>query len=290
MASEQTVQRLVVIQGPTEGKRYELRKGVVTIGADGGCTVRVQGGFVGNLHAVIERSDDGRWRLTNRSVNGTLVNQERIDTRTLNAGDVIQIGSDTLLVYEEDEPKRKARDAKAGKADRKPASARLGAIGNPLVVAGIAVYVGAIIAAAVWFTRVRGAEALDVLPASLAAEAIEHTRRCLGRIDPLSPGDKAVTGRDLDARAEPAARYFGLMALKAKSAPASERQPLIDAILGDLEGRLFRAWNLESQGRWNEASQVYDGITAALPDIRCGSAQLAVHRKKIVQANAQKKR
>ncbi len=64
-----------------------------SIGRGEGCTIRLLDGLVSKQHAEIVCSD-GRWTVHDLgSMNGTVVNGERIDTRELGEGDILSIGA-----------------------------------------------------------------------------------------------------------------------------------------------------------------------------------------------------
>jgi len=80
------------------GGRVVIGAGGVTIGADPGCEVAVEGRTVAGRHAAI-RERDGRHYLADLGAgSGTLLNGEllRSESRWLNSGDSIEIGGETL--------------------------------------------------------------------------------------------------------------------------------------------------------------------------------------------------
>ena len=65
----------------------------ITIGRDQGCTVEVNDDFMSRTHATMELTDDG-YRLADcNSRNGTFVNDQRITSQVLRAGDQIRVGN-----------------------------------------------------------------------------------------------------------------------------------------------------------------------------------------------------
>jgi len=91
--------RLVVSAGNQLGKSYLLKKGEYSIGSHKKCRVKIVGEFVSELHALIEKNDDGVWVLTNNSPNGTYVNQRQVDAIELDRFSVIQIGTDNSFEF-----------------------------------------------------------------------------------------------------------------------------------------------------------------------------------------------
>lgn len=88
---------LLVIQGPDQGRRYEIGAELLHIGRGGGNQIRIIDDEASRRHAVISQ-EHGRWRLDDLgSSNGTYVNGKPVQTRYLTGGDQIQIGRTILL-------------------------------------------------------------------------------------------------------------------------------------------------------------------------------------------------
>jgi signal transduction histidine kinase/pSer/pThr/pTyr-binding forkhead associated (FHA) protein len=89
---------LVVIQGPDEGKRFELSAPVIGVGRDTGNSIRLHDTEVSRRHAEFRRSDHGYLLVDLKSSNGTFVNGEAVQQAHLQSGDHIRIGQ-SVLVY-----------------------------------------------------------------------------------------------------------------------------------------------------------------------------------------------
>lgn len=88
---------LVIKKGPDAGERFSLAADVVTIGRDPGSYIFLNDITVSRRHARIERTGD-RFALSDvGSLNGTYVNDERIETYELDDGDRVQIGKFRLV-------------------------------------------------------------------------------------------------------------------------------------------------------------------------------------------------
>jgi len=89
--------RLILETGPERGKYFQLpHQGAFGIGRDPKCAVHIDDKMASRIHCVV-RCEGDRWILENRkSLNGTRVNGQSVDTHELAAGDSIEIG-DTLL-------------------------------------------------------------------------------------------------------------------------------------------------------------------------------------------------
>jgi signal transduction histidine kinase/CheY-like chemotaxis protein len=93
----QDAARLVLLSGGEIGRRYTLAE-VSVIGRDEGATIFLDDAEVSRKHAVIARSQPGRYTITDLdSSNGTLVNGQRVESGELSFGDRIQVGSHEML-------------------------------------------------------------------------------------------------------------------------------------------------------------------------------------------------
>jgi diguanylate cyclase (GGDEF)-like protein len=75
------------------GSLIALHSPRMTLGRDSLCDIEVPDDFISRVHCVLERHD-ARWVLTDRSsLNGTFVNDERVEERDLVPGDQIRVGN-----------------------------------------------------------------------------------------------------------------------------------------------------------------------------------------------------
>ncbi|NMA42985.1 MAG: PEGA domain-containing protein [Oligosphaeraceae bacterium] len=105
--------RLKVLKGDEPGKIIPLTEMIFTIGRDPGNKLVINESGVSRHHCSI-RSQDGRWQIEDcNSVNGVLLNDERItDKKVLRPGDRITVFNHEFL-FIEDEGKEASSDAKA---------------------------------------------------------------------------------------------------------------------------------------------------------------------------------
>jgi pSer/pThr/pTyr-binding forkhead associated (FHA) protein len=84
-----TVQ-LIHLQGPMKGQIQEFSENTITIGRQADCSVQFPKDMatISRVHARIER-DGNRFKLTDKSANGTFVNGKKISETYLKDGDVI---------------------------------------------------------------------------------------------------------------------------------------------------------------------------------------------------------
>ena len=91
--------RLFIKSGTLAGRNYELTEGFLTVGRSENCAVRLDPlmeRIASKQHAYIEAKDDGFYLTDNQSTNGTLLNNQKIQTAKLNSGDVIQFGKNGI--------------------------------------------------------------------------------------------------------------------------------------------------------------------------------------------------
>src|SRR5205809_7322280 len=87
--------RLTVNSGTLAGNVYELESGFLTIGRGENCSVRFDPKterIASKQHAFIEAKSDGFYVTDNKSLNGTLVNGEKIERVKIKSGDTIEFG------------------------------------------------------------------------------------------------------------------------------------------------------------------------------------------------------
>ncbi|MFO0865611.1 MAG: ATP-binding protein [Gemmataceae bacterium] len=89
--------RLVVIKGIDEGRQFELRDAVISIGRDSSSRIRLNDTEVSRRHAEFRREGDGVRVIDVGSANGTFVNQKRVQEALLQPGDRIAIGQSVLV-------------------------------------------------------------------------------------------------------------------------------------------------------------------------------------------------
>jgi signal transduction histidine kinase len=87
----------VVVSGPNLGARYPLNKSTVRIGRDSRCEIHFDDTETSRKHAEIELVGDSYVLTDLKSSNGTVVNGQTIETKTLLDGDRVQIGKQILV-------------------------------------------------------------------------------------------------------------------------------------------------------------------------------------------------
>jgi pSer/pThr/pTyr-binding forkhead associated (FHA) protein len=91
---------LIVRAGAQAGSRFTLDEQVTRLGRHPDSEISLDDITVSRRHAEIQRTDDGYIASDAGSLNGTYVNQERIDRMLLRHGDELQIGKFRLVFFE----------------------------------------------------------------------------------------------------------------------------------------------------------------------------------------------
>ncbi len=91
---------LIVRAGAQSGARFPLGDEVTHLGRHPDSEISLDDITVSRRHAEIERTPDGYVASDAGSLNGTYVNQERIDRTVLHHGDELQIGKFRLVFFE----------------------------------------------------------------------------------------------------------------------------------------------------------------------------------------------
>jgi pSer/pThr/pTyr-binding forkhead associated (FHA) protein len=91
---------LIVRAGAQAGARFPLLENMTRLGRHPDSEISLDDITVSRRHAEIERTPDGYVVSDAGSLNGTYVNQERVDRVVLRHGDELQIGKFRLVFFE----------------------------------------------------------------------------------------------------------------------------------------------------------------------------------------------
>jgi pSer/pThr/pTyr-binding forkhead associated (FHA) protein len=91
---------LIVRSGPQAGSRFVLDHDVTDLGRHPESRISLDDITVSRRHAEIRRTDDGYVIVDAGSLNGTYVNQERVERAALVHGDEVQIGKFRLVFFD----------------------------------------------------------------------------------------------------------------------------------------------------------------------------------------------
>ncbi len=100
---ERGIAVLIVRAGAQAGARFVLEAGLTRLGRHPESEISLEDITVSRRHAEIERESDGYVIRDVGSLNGTYVNQERVDRSALHHGDEVQIGKFRLVFFERDD-------------------------------------------------------------------------------------------------------------------------------------------------------------------------------------------
>ena len=91
---------LIVRSGPQAGERFVLDDPVTHLGRHPDSEIMLDDITVSRRHVAIERTPQGYVVTDEGSLNGTYINQERVDRGLLRHGDELQIGKFRLVLFE----------------------------------------------------------------------------------------------------------------------------------------------------------------------------------------------
>lgn len=91
---------LIVRAGAQAGARFPLEEPITHLGRHPESEISLDDITVSRRHAEIERTPDGYVVSDAGSLNGTYVNQERVDRMVLRHGDELQVGKFRLVFFE----------------------------------------------------------------------------------------------------------------------------------------------------------------------------------------------
>ena len=94
--------RLVILEGPNVGRRYELTPGVVVVGRHSANAIFIDDPRASRKHCELHAVADSVTVVDLGSGNGTLVNDRVTSRAELRTGDRIQVG-DTVLLFSTDD-------------------------------------------------------------------------------------------------------------------------------------------------------------------------------------------
>ena len=94
------VPTLIVRSGPQAGDRFALSTGETRLGRHPDSEIMLDDITVSRRHAEVQRTAEGYMVADSGSLNGTYVNQERVERAALQHGDEVQIGKFRLVFFE----------------------------------------------------------------------------------------------------------------------------------------------------------------------------------------------
>jgi pSer/pThr/pTyr-binding forkhead associated (FHA) protein len=91
---------LIVRAGEQAGARFTLESDITRLGRHPDSEISLDDITVSRRHAEVQRTDEGYMVADSGSLNGTYVNQERVERAALRHGDELQIGKFRLVFFE----------------------------------------------------------------------------------------------------------------------------------------------------------------------------------------------
>ena len=91
---------LIVRAGEQAGDRFVLRSDLTRLGRHPDSEIMLDDITVSRRHVAIEHSPEGYVVSDEGSLNGTYINQERVERAVLHHGDELQIGKFRLVLFE----------------------------------------------------------------------------------------------------------------------------------------------------------------------------------------------
>ncbi len=271
--------KLVITRGPGKGHEVTLKEEPFIVGSGSACALKLSGAHVSEEHAVLNKRTDGLWTVTNRSINGTLLNQKAVNTNTISPGDLIQIGSEILLKVEAVKEKKRSKKEKTKK--EKSGNSLLQ---RPGVIAGVGFYLLVLAGLAVFLSGIDGKDKELRLSPEVAERTLQRTQNFLAS-DKVLKGISNIVVQPLDKNTDLSTQYYHLLAMAkkrqatGKEQPGEKEQQLIEKITTLAREHFFQAWSLEVQRKWKQAFIEYGKVMDVVPDIRVPVTQLAAFRR-----------
>lgn len=103
---------LIVVAGSSIGKLYHLHAGELVAGRSANCDIWIEDNTISRKHFRIKKTGNSYSVQDLNSTNGTFVNNKRIKTAELKAGDKIQISKDTIMEFDFFDENRKISEQK----------------------------------------------------------------------------------------------------------------------------------------------------------------------------------
>jgi len=91
---------LIVRSGSQAGERFLLEPGVTRLGRHPDSEIMLDDITVSRRHVAVEQTSEGYLVTDEGSLNGTYINQERVERALIHHGDELQIGKFRLVLFE----------------------------------------------------------------------------------------------------------------------------------------------------------------------------------------------
>ncbi len=275
---------LRVIHGPDQGKRFDLDHSPMILGSQQ-CDIVLAGAYLSRRHAELTQNKQGDWTLSSLSVNDTRVNQAKIDSRVLENGDILQLGTETRLQFDankktqaKDRQKQKPKSTSAWKMTRRT-----------LVIAGISVYLVAFLMAIIFLSNWESEKKQAELSQAAVQQALKDTEKQLLSSAGAGCGTVGmVISETIPIHADNL--YYRLLQLKDSGKNKAQVKAVAEDLMNKIRNNWFQVWRLEGQGQWQDAMTHYRVLAGQMPDIRCPSTRMAMARLDDIEKKLAKKK
>jgi pSer/pThr/pTyr-binding forkhead associated (FHA) protein len=176
MTSESNTPVLIVVKGPAKDKVFSLGTNLITVGRGEDADIRLPDDkSISRIHLNLRLAGNNRYVLSNRSDNGTIVNDKLVDEKELASGDRIRIGDVYVLEFS---------DGSKPVSVPKPSLFK-----KPIVLIMCGVYVAALIAGAMFLSNAPSEE--DGPDSARVTEALQANNRFMKSAKLAQPEQEA---------------------------------------------------------------------------------------------------
>lgn len=276
--------RLIVQHGAQKGKKFELKKQIVLVGSESSCDIKISGEYVSPRHAQFQLRDDGIWMIRNESINGTLLNQQNIDIKPLQDKDVIQIGSQTLLRFEQTEIKKVKKTRENNNSGKSSATGKAISAKQITIAAGLIIYLAIMGFIALSLSSKESTDTQRITKAG--SEKKVSKQELLGcLVKTIRSGQSTMYIIDKN---DLASEYHLVRSKAQQGADEEEISLVLDIIIEKANTLFFNAWILEQQKNYPAAIKSYHQIEQLIPDIRCPSSTYILAQIKRIEKLSEK--
>lgn len=273
---------LTAVAGPSKGKRFLLKKSEYLGGSGKKCSIRLKGDFVAEEHFMVRNREDGNWVVENKSLEGTLVNTLRVETKSLADGDSIQIGTGNVLLFSAaNAPRIIAKDGDD------PDAASSWSAKKTAIALGVVLYLTAMVFAVLHFSQSSSGTAGGGVSIAQIDEVIAQTTQYIKALT-ANPGGDAEASEAAVVVTFPSARYFRIIEMQRNNVDEAELELEYTALEEELKGLMYAAYQFAATGQADRAEKAYHGIYDLVPDVRAPVTALALQQGVQTKRNTEK--
>jgi len=255
-----------------------LRSAKITVGKSKKSTIKLEGSYISENHAVVDRTSDGDWKIENLSPNGVIVNGSKVESAVLRNGDRIQIGSDNVLTIRglsERDGSPPQEEAADDIAEQESAEGKSSSNNWLYMVAGVIYLLFFGYIAAVYFGdgQLLGYKKQDAhLSLNSLELAADESLVYLADKTGIEVDRSDTTGSDVN---EQFLREYSFDQFDSLNS-SKEKRLWLKNMMTSVRLRLRNAYWLDQQGRVREAIAVLQDVTRKLPDFENPTTRYAL--------------